>query len=197
MQTAEAAIAHDQHLVAGAGIAGRAHSPARRASAPHGPCRPARPPRNPHPSPDPAAQTSTRHRPPPATAPASRDARPCSSWPSAVRAPRRCACCRPCAAAHRWWRQWPSGDARNRRTPRCRATSPRSSMRRFTPLNSASAAMDCDTGTPAWRAAPMAASAFSALCAPNRSQRTVPTGRPPRAPRTWKSRRLRADPATR
>ena len=36
--------------------------------------------------------------------------------------------------------------------------------------------MDCDTGTPACRAAPMAASAFSALCAPNRFHFTVPSG---------------------
>ena len=39
--------------------------------------------------------------------------------------------------------------------------------------------MDCDTGTPACRAAPMAASAFSALCAPNNDHLTVPTGLPP------------------
>src|ERR1044072_5034426 len=57
-------------------------------------------------------------------------------------------------------------------------TSPRNSMRRLTPLNSDSAAMDWPTETPTWRAAPIAASAFSALCAPTRSQRTVPTGRP-------------------
>jgi hypothetical protein len=51
-------------------------------------------------------------------------------------------------------------------------------MRRRTPWKRASAAAAPSTGTPAWRAASIAASALSALCAPSSSQRTSATGTP-------------------
>ena len=47
-------------------------------------------------------------------------------------------------------------------------------MRRFTPSKRASDSIAALTGTPAWRAAASAASAFMRLCSPMRSQRTVP-----------------------
>ena len=46
--------------------------------------------------------------------------------------------------------------------------SPRTSMRRFTPWKRDSAAMPAASGTPAWRAAASAASAFVRLCSPRR-----------------------------
>jgi len=58
-------------------------------------------------------------------------------------------------------------------------TVPRNSSRRFTPPNVASAARLSRTGTPAWRAAAMAASAFSWLCLPSSAKRSVPCGAPP------------------
>src|SRR5207302_392096 len=58
-------------------------------------------------------------------------------------------------------------------------TSPYSCWRRAMPWNACSASSACFTSTPTWRAAAIAASAFSTLCAPISDHCTVPRGCPP------------------
>ena len=180
VHAAEAAVAHAEHVVAGAGdgddardqLVDRGGDDGARAERRAGPRSRPSPARR-------RGRTPGRlPRAPRAAAPSSSRASWCSS---AARRRRGCAPCRPCGAGRRGWCASRSDGARSRRRPRRRR--PRRAARAGAGRceSSPSARAATSGATPACSAAPIAASAFIWLCSPSSCHSTRAIFSPPRS----------------